>query len=202
MSAGTARIALLLLAVLAVGGVLVSRGASEEDIVQPGPSVVAPEDLPVLTESAPPVEATGWLNSEPLAPADLQGKVVLYDFWTFGCYNCENTLPWLKAWHARYATDGLVLLSVHTPEFDYEADPDNVAAYVADEGIEYPVALDPEKTTWRAFENRAWPAFYLHDQQGRRRYRHIGEGRYAETEGAIRALLNVEPDAPFADTPT
>lgn len=155
-------------------------------------------DLPIEAQRAPAVEAQRWLNSDPLAPADLTGKVVLYEFWTFGCINCQHVLPHVKAWHERYARDGLVVLSIHTPEFDYEADPEQVAGFVHDEHITYPVALDPEKATWRAFGNRYWPAFYLHDQQGRRRLTHFGEGAYDEMENAIRALLRVDPASPRA----
>jgi hypothetical protein len=107
----------------------------------------------------------------------------------------------VKSWHERYAADGLLVLSIHTPEFEWEADPDAVAEFVAEEGITYPVALDPDKRTWRRFENHWWPAFYLHDDQGQRRYRHVGEGRYVETEDAIRALLGVDADAPRAEPP-
>lgn len=156
-------------------------------------------DLPVLAESAPEVQASGWLNTEPLTQGDVSGRVVLYEFWTFGCVNCRNVLPHLKAWHDRYAKDGLLVLSVHTPEFDYEKDADAVADFVAEESIRYPVALDPDKRTWRAFDNHYWPAFYLHDADGRRRLVHYGEGDYDDTEDAIRSLLGVADDAPRAE---
>lgn len=155
-------------------------------------------DLPVLAETAPPVDAHDWLNTEPLTPRELQGKVVLYDFWTFGCINCQHTLPYVKGWAARYARDGLVVLSIHTPEFPNEADPTNVARYVEDEQIRYPVALDPDRRVWRAWDNHFWPAFYLHDRDGRQRYFHAGEGAYDATEDAIRALLGVAPSSPRA----
>ena len=109
-----------------------------------------------------------------------------------GCSNCQATLPYVQAWQERYAADGLVILSVHTPEFDYRADPATVAAFVRKEGLSYPVALDPDRRTWDAFENHYWPAFYLHDRQGRRRLTHFGEGRCDETEDAIRLLLGVK----------
>jgi thiol-disulfide isomerase/thioredoxin len=119
--------------------------------------------------------------------------VVLYDFWTFGCVNCAHTLPHVKAWQKRYEPDGLVIVSIHTPEFDYEADPDNVAEYVSDNDILYPVALDPEHRVWRTWDNHYWPAFYLYDSSNRLRLVHFGEGGYDSTEDALRALLGVDP---------
>jgi thiol-disulfide isomerase/thioredoxin len=200
VSPGVARGALVAVVVAAGAAVWVSRGSSSEDIVESRRIVTATE-LPIEASSAPKVEAAGWINTDPLTDADLAGKVVLYDFWTFGCINCRHTIPYVKAWHERYAADGLIVLSIHTPEFDWEADPDAVAEFVAEEGITYPVALDPDKLTWRRFENHWWPAFYLHDDQGQRRYRHVGEGRYVETEDAIRALLGVDADAARAEPP-
>lgn len=154
--------------------------------------------LPIEEASAPAIDAEGWLNTPDGAPVDVTGKVVLYEFWTFGCSNCRAVLPHLRAWNDRYAPDGLVVLSIHTPEFAHEADPSAVAAFVADEHIRYPVALDPDRTVWRAFENHYWPAIYLHDDQGRRRLTHIGEGAYDVTEDAIRQLLGVDPGSPRA----
>ncbi len=152
----------------------------------------------MLAPSAPAVTATEWINSAPLSPADLHGKVVLYDFWTFRCFNCQNTLSHVKAWYSRYSADGLVVVGIHTPEFDDEAKAANVRAYVTANAIRYPVALDPDKVTWHAFDNHYWPNFYLHDRAGQRRYTHIGEGSYQETEDAIRALLGVDAAAPRA----
>lgn len=202
MTARTAR--LLLAAIVAVStiAVFVAWRTDAEDVAGISPPPTAPGgelSLPVLASAAPPVMADQWLNSAPLGPADLAGKVVLYDFWTFGCINCRHTLPYVKAWHDRYAGDGLVVLSIHTPEFSYEADPANVAEFVVEEGIQYPVALDPDRVNWRAFANRYWPAFYLHDRSGQRRYVTFGEGRYDATEDAIRSLLGVDPSAPRAE---
>lgn len=197
MSPRFARLSFVALVIVAVSAMAVARRSSSEDIVEP-PRVASAEALPIETESAPPLQPTGWLNTEPLTAADLEGNVVLYDFWTFGCSNCQHTLPYLKAWHERYAAEGLVVLGVHTPEFDYEAVPDNVAEYAAAEGITYPIALDADKETWRAFGTRGWPTFYLHDDQGRRRLRLVGEGRYDQMEDAIRALLGVDAGAPRA----
>jgi thiol-disulfide isomerase/thioredoxin len=195
-----ARIALAAVVVTAVVAVAVARRVSSDEVVgASGPP--ADVELPVLLPSAPPVQSGKWLNSPPLSPADLDGKVVLYDFWTFGCVNCKHTLPYVKAWYARYAADGLVVLSIHTPEFAYEADPANVSQFVASEGITFPVALDADKVTWRSFGNHYWPAFYLHDREGRRRYVHVGEGSYEVTENAIRALLGVDLASPRAEAP-
>jgi hypothetical protein len=104
----------------------------------------------------------------------------------------------VKAWQERYAVDGLIIVSIHTPEFDYEADPANVADFVDEEGIEYPVALDPDRAVWRQWSNHYWPAFYLYDTDGRLRVQHFGEGAYDSTEDAIRVLLGVDPASPRA----
>jgi thiol-disulfide isomerase/thioredoxin len=134
-------------------------------------------------------QISGYVNTDPLTIADLRGKVVLVDFWTYSCINCIRTIPYLNAWHDKYADDGLVIVGVHTPEFEFEKDPDNVRAAVEKFGIEYPVAQDNDKGTWKAYENRYWPRKYLIDNEGYIRYDHIGEGAYAETEKVIQSLL-------------
>lgn len=133
----------------------------------------------------------GWLNSEPLTIASLreQHRVVLIDFWTYTCINCKHTLPYVRAWDEKYRAAGLTIVGVHTPEFDFEKIPENVAAAVLDERLEYPVAIDSERATWRAWENHVWPAKYLVGADGVVRYMHFGEGRYDETEQAIRDAL-------------
>jgi thiol-disulfide isomerase/thioredoxin len=115
--------------------------------------------------------------------------VVLLDFWTYSCVNCVRTFPYLKEWHQKYGNQGLVIIGVHTPEFQFEKVKGNVAEAAATHGLEYPIALDNDYATWNAFFNDAWPAKYLIDQKGDLRYRHLGEGAYAETEQAIRDLL-------------
>jgi thiol-disulfide isomerase/thioredoxin len=130
-----------------------------------------------------------WINSEPLALADLRGKVVLVNFWTYGCYNCQNTLPYVKQWWAKYKDQGLVIVGVHTPEFQYEAELENVAEAVKREKIGWPVVQDNEKQIWRAYGNHYWPRFYLVDDRGQIIYDHIGEGAYEETERQIAAAL-------------
>ena len=131
----------------------------------------------------------GWINSDPLLISELKGKVVLIDFWTYTCVNCIRTLPYLRDWHAKYADHGLVMIGVHTPEFEFEKDFANVKKAVEDFEIEWAVALDNEYGTWRAYENRYWPAKYIIDHNGVVRYTHFGEGKYAETEEMIRGLL-------------
>jgi thiol-disulfide isomerase/thioredoxin len=139
---------------------------------------------------APELKNEVWLNTDaPLRLADLRGQVVLLEMWTFDCINCRNVLPALRGWHAAYAGQGLVIIGNHYPEFAHEAELDRLKAAVARLEIPYPVAQDNDGLTWRAYDNHFWPAFYLIDKQGRIRYKHIGEGRYAETEAAIQALL-------------
>jgi thiol-disulfide isomerase/thioredoxin len=135
--------------------------------------------------------ATGWLNSEPLAPADLRGSVVLVDFWTFTCVNWIRTAPYLRAWHERYREHGLTVIGVHTPEFPFEGDVDSIRTAIEEMRIAYPVAVDSDYRVWSAFANRYWPALYLADRDGEIRYHHFGEERYRETEAAIQALLGV-----------
>jgi thiol-disulfide isomerase/thioredoxin len=133
--------------------------------------------------------ATGWLNSSPLSPADLRGKVVLVDFWTYTCINWLRTLAYVRAWAERYEPDGLVVVGVHTPEFPFERDPDNVRRAANEMNVEYPVALDSEYGVWRAFANNYWPAVYIADAEGRIRHHHFGEGGYEECEMVIQWLL-------------
>ena len=131
-----------------------------------------------------------WLNSEELTLDGLNGKVVMVDFWTLGCINCQNTFPHVTAWHDEYSEKGLVIVGVHSPEFKYERELANVKASMAEHGLEYPIAIDNDFATWRNFENRWWPHLYLFDKDGVLRYDHIGEGGYAETERWIEKLLN------------
>lgn len=130
-----------------------------------------------------------WINTPPLSMANLKGKVVLVDFWTYTCINCIRTLPYLKSWHQKYADKGLVIVGVHTPEFEFEKDLDNVQKAVTDFGIFYPVVQDNNYSTWGAYKNRYWPAKYLIDKYGQIRFTHFGEGEYDETEKMIQDLL-------------
>lgn len=139
---------------------------------------------------APELSSETWLNADaPLRLADLQGKVVLVEMWTFGCINCQHVISSLKEWDGRYKEQGLVIIGSHFPEFDYEADLQNLKEAVTRNGIEYVVTQDNNGDNWRAFHNHYWPALYLIDKRGRIRYIHIGEGAYKQTEAAIRALL-------------
>jgi thiol-disulfide isomerase/thioredoxin len=133
--------------------------------------------------------ATGWLNSPPLAPADLREKVVLVDFWTYTCINWLRTLAYVRAWAQKYEDQGLVVVGVHTPEFPFERDVDNVRWAAKEMSVEYPVALDSDYAVWRAFANRYWPAVYIADAEGRIRHHQFGEGGYAECEMVIQRLL-------------
>jgi thiol-disulfide isomerase/thioredoxin len=133
--------------------------------------------------------AVGWLNSPPLTPDDLRGKVVLADFWTYTCINWLRTLAWVRAWHEKYRDHGLVVVGVHTPEFWFERDAENVRRAAGEMRVEYPIALDPDYGVWNDFGNRYWPAVYLADAEGRIRYHHFGEGDYDEGERAIQMLL-------------
>jgi thiol-disulfide isomerase/thioredoxin len=144
-------------------------------------------------KSGPPApEFSGiqtWLNSEPLTIQKLHGKVVLVDFWTYTCGNCVNTLPYVKSWNQKYKDQGLTVVGVHTPEFPFERDTDNVKMAIKRFGITYPVAQDNHYATWTAYDNQYWPAFYLIDKKGQVVYTHFGEGDYAQTEAAIQTLL-------------
>jgi thiol-disulfide isomerase/thioredoxin len=133
--------------------------------------------------------AVDWLNSPPLTIAALKGKVVLVDFWTYSCINCLRTLPYVKAWAAKYRDHGLVVIGVHTPEFAFEKDVGNVRSAVARLGVDYPVAIDNNYAVWQAFNNRFWPAHYFIDANGNIRHHHFGEGSYDEAERIIQRLL-------------
>ncbi len=163
-----------------------SSSLVEESLVAEGPL------------AANPVGIESWINSDPLSLEELRGRVVLVDFWTYTCVNCIRTFPYLKLWHSRYADDGLVILGIHTPEFEFEKFHDNVLEATRQNGIAWPVALDNDYQTWRAYNNRYWPAKYLIDGNGIIRYTHFGEGAYAETEMEIRKLLT-EAGADLSD---
>jgi thiol-disulfide isomerase/thioredoxin len=142
--------------------------------------------LPVEGELASFGGATGWLNSPPLTPAGLRGKVVLVNFCTYTCINWLRQLPYVRAWAAKYAGHGLVVIGVHTPEFGFEHDPGNVRRQLR---VDYPVAIDNDYAIWRAFDNNYWPALYFADAHGRVRHHHFGEGEYQRSEMVIQQLL-------------
>jgi thiol-disulfide isomerase/thioredoxin len=146
-------------------------------------------ELPVEGQLSSFAGATGWLNTDPLTPEGLRGRVVLVDFWTYTCVNWLRTLPYVRAWAAKYADAGLTVVGVHTPEFDFEHDVDNIIAQAGAMRVTYPIAVDSDYGVWRAFDNHYWPAVYIADAQGRIRYHHFGEGEYAMQEMVIQQLL-------------
>jgi thiol-disulfide isomerase/thioredoxin len=146
-----------------------------------------------IGKKAPEITSPIWINSEPQSLIDLRGKVVLVEFWTFGCFNCQNVEPQMKKWHQDYAKDGLVVIGVHSPEFSHEKDAMTVKKYVVDHRISYAVAIDNDFHVWNRYKNRYWPAIYLVDKQGIIRYTRVGEGGYRQTEETIQMLLAETP---------
>lgn len=146
--------------------------------------------LPTLYPAPEFSGLANWINSKEIkSMQELRGKVVLVDFWTYSCFNCVNTLPYVQSWYEKFAAEGLVVLGIHAPEFAFERDSNNVKNAVKKHGLTYPIALDNGFKLWRAYKNRFWPAFYLIDKKGMVRYTHFGEGRYKEMEAAIASLL-------------
>lgn len=158
-------------------------------LVMPTPVMQAQAALPVLGPMPPLAGATGWLQSRPLSSTELRGKVVLVEFWTFGCVNCQRAMPSVRGWAKRYRDEGLVVVGVHAPEFAFERDRANVERAIRRMDLDFAVAMDNDFAIWKAWNNQYWPTLYLVDAQGRVRWRHIGEGAYEETEQAIRQLL-------------
>jgi thiol-disulfide isomerase/thioredoxin len=146
-------------------------------------------DLPVEGSLPEFKGATAWLNSDPLTAAQLRGKVVLVDIWTFDCINCLHALPYVRAWAEKYRDEGLVVVGVHSPEFAFERKLDNVKRAVRELGLTFPIAVDNDFAIWRAFNNQYWPAQYFVDARGRVRYHKFGEGDYERSEQVIRQLL-------------
>jgi len=180
---------LLLAAMLAsaIGAPIEALAEDKRMTVHPMP--LAMGQLPVEGEFPPLSGATGWLNSPPLTPAGLRGKVVVVDIWTYTCINWLRTLPYVRAWAEKYKDQGLVVIGVHTPEFAFEKNVDNVRRAAKDMGVDYPIAIDSDYAIWRAFKNSYWPALYVVDAQGRVRHHHFGEGEYEQTEMVIQQLL-------------
>jgi thiol-disulfide isomerase/thioredoxin len=147
--------------------------------------------LPLAVEGElPSLEgATGWLNTQPLTTEGLRGSAVLVQFWTFTCINWIRTLPYVRAWAEKYEGNGLVVIGVHTPEFGFEHDVDNIRRAARAMGVDYPIAIDSDYLVWRAFDNNYWPALYFADERGAIRDHHFGEGRYEQSERVIQQLL-------------
>lgn len=168
------------------------QSAATQSAVEPQVEEPAMPKLASLPDLGPAPELTNdtWLNVDsPLRLADLRGKVVIIEMWTFGCINCQHVVPSLKDWHSKYAGEGLVIIGNHYPEFSYEEDLENLKNAIAENYIQYAVAQDNDGTTWQAYKTHYWPTLYLIDKQGHIRYVHIGEGGYGETEENIKALL-------------
>jgi thiol-disulfide isomerase/thioredoxin len=138
---------------------------------------------------APEITSSIWINSKPLKMEELRGKVVVVEFWTFGCWNCRNIEPYVKEWHKKYAKDGLVVIAVHSPEFSYEKNVDKVKTYVKENNIPYAVPIDNEFRNWRRYHSYYWPTLYVIDKKGTIQYTRIGEGAYKQTEQTIQLLL-------------
>ena len=161
---------------------------------------VEPFRPPGASDLASLGRATAWLNSAPLTAADLQGEVVLVDFWTYTCINWLRTLPYVRAWAARYKELGLVVIGVHTPEFTFEQDVDNVRRAAQKRGVTYPIAVDNDRAIWSGFGNHYWPALYFIDAAGHVRGHHFGEGSYEESETRIRQLLGATGSGRMIDS--
>lgn len=162
---------------------VINRGVSELTTAEPIVSDGA------KAHTAPDFADGTWINSEPLKLKDLRGQVVLVDFWTFGCYNCRNTLPFIKKWHESYKDKGLTIVGVHSPEFESEKKVENLRSEVASLGIKYAVVTDNDYATWNAYGVNAWPTVFLLDKTGQVRWSHVGEGAYNEAEKTIQKLL-------------
>ena len=173
----------------AAGGLtLVLAGAVVFSLSNRGISVAPPSTA--TGQQAPEFAGiTDWENSKPLTMASLRGKVVLIDFWTYSCINCQRTFPYLRAWNRAYSSQGLVIVGVHSPEFAFEKDVGNIRAAIKHYGVEWPVAVDPEMATWNAWSNQYWPAEYLVNKDGNVVHSHFGEGEYDKSEQAIRDAL-------------
>ena len=186
------------------GGGQASGTASEAPTATSAPPTLAPARVLASANQIPNIAGIhSWLNTEDalqISQLTADGKVVLVDFWTYTCVNCIRTLPFLREWWSRYEDDGLVILGIHTPEFEFEKDRQNVADAIETHSIGWPVAQDNDMITWRNFENRYWPAKYLYNSRGELIYSHFGEGAYGETEQRIRSAL-VEAGADLSDDP-
>jgi thiol-disulfide isomerase/thioredoxin len=185
---------------MAGAGTAVAVGSNLKQ--KPSPAIAPANPAPVAADATETAAApsggqslpefqgiTQWLNSDPLTVADLQGSVVLVQFWTFACINCQRTLPYIVQWHERYAAKGLKVVGIHTPEFAFERDVNNIKQALKKHNITYPVPVDSGFQTWKAYRNEYWPHLFLADRQGVLRYDHIGEGAYETTEQTIRQLL-------------
>ncbi len=195
------RVTLLLVAIglLAIVG-FVASGRSDSQAGSAPPTTSTPPETAVTTQTTSPpmlgnalalTELDGWLQSEVSSLEDLRGQVVIVQFWTFGCYNCKNTIPYLQDIYADYHESGVEIVGVHAPEFDYERDPDAILSAAQDLGVDWPIALDTQRRNFRAWQGSPayWPRTYVLDQNGLIRFDHVGEGAYEELEQTVAALL-------------
>ena len=176
----------IVVGILVVGALTYASGLTKQLLAPFGSSA---EYKSSESATAPELAGGGWINSEPLKLNGLRGRVVLIEFWTFGCINCRNTLPFVKSWDDRYREKGLTVIGVHSPEFDEERNVEHLRREVSSLGIRYPVVTDNDYQTWNAYKVEAWPTIFLLDKQGRIRWMRVGEGRYEETERLIQKLL-------------
>jgi len=176
--------------IITVGIISISIFYNEVDMKRNTTYNIEIEDKSKLQKVPSVLDATGYINTASNELAEtLEGKVVLYDIWTYSCINCIRTLPYITTWDEKYGNEGLMIVGIHTPEFEFEKNKDNVLAAVEKFGINYPVVLDNEKEIWNEFQNKYWPRKYIADHDGYIRYDHIGEGAYKETEKVIQQLL-------------
>ena len=179
----------LLLAAIIASAIVAPIETSAEDKKMVQPMTAQTVQLPIEGEFPSLGGATGWLNSPPLTPAGLRGKVVLIDVWTYTCINWLRTLPYVRAWAEKYKNQGLVVIGVHSPEFAFEKNVDNVRRAAKDMRVDYPIAIDSDHAVWGALKNEYWPALYIVDAQGRIRHHQFGEGEYEQSERIIQQLL-------------
>jgi thiol-disulfide isomerase/thioredoxin len=179
---------LVLAAILActIGAPIETLAEDKSVVQQMTPAAIR---LPIEGELPSLGSATGWLNSQSLTAAGLRGKVVLVQFWTYSCINWLRTLPYVRAWAEKYKDQGFVVIGVHSPEFEFEKNIDNVRWAAKDMRVDYPIAIDSDHAIWRAFNNNYWPALYFVDAQGRIRHHQFGEGEYEQSERIIQQLL-------------
>ena len=183
-------------AIIAVGIMSISYFYDEVDLKRNTTNDITTLDKTFLRTSPELKGISGYINtSSEEIDQNIEGKVVLYDFWTYSCINCIRTLPYLTAWDEKYSEEGLVIIGIHTPEFEFEKEYDNVVFATKKFGIKYPVIQDNDKETWNEFQNRYWPRKYIADHEGYIRFDHIGEGAYAETEKVIQLLLEERSNA-------
>jgi len=186
----------MLFAIIAIGIVSISYFYNEVDLKRNTTNDTTTLDKTFLRTSPELEGISGYINtSSEQISQDIEGKVVLYDFWTYSCINCIRTLPYLTAWDEKYSEEGLVIVGIHTPEFEFEKEYDNVVFATKKFGIKYPVIQDNDKEVWNDFQNRYWPRKYIADHEGYIRFDHIGEGAYKETEKVIQVLLEERSNA-------